>query len=126
MWRLSCDPGKVNNLQEKEMTKETKNREDKTIKKPRAIQTTKEEGKMGNFQFMTYWEKSEAYQMTSDIVTKHNDTCIQEEPQGLQADQENWTIELLPFRVSFCFWKYRDFAQKSGEQEAKLIHHATL
>jgi hypothetical protein len=29
MGRLSCDPGKVNNLQEKEMTKETKNREDK-------------------------------------------------------------------------------------------------
>jgi hypothetical protein len=53
-------------------------------------------------------------------------THIQEEPQGLQADQENWTIELLPFRISFCFGKFRDFAQKSGEQEAKLIHHATL
>jgi hypothetical protein len=36
------------------MTEETKNKEDKTIKKPKAIQTTKEEGKMRNFQFMTY------------------------------------------------------------------------
>jgi hypothetical protein len=35
-------------------------------------------------------------------------------------------LSCYPSEFLSAFEKFRDFAQKSGEQEAKLIHHATL